>query len=52
MIKTLDGLEAGTEDGRVYLLRNYRRFRQVPSRRRDELPFCYDFEEYKEDPCL
>ncbi len=30
LIETLDGLEAETEDGRVYLLRNYRKFRQVP----------------------
>jgi len=35
MIETLDGLEAGTEDERVYLLKNYRRLRQVPSRRRE-----------------
>ncbi len=49
LTETLDGLEAETEDGRVYLLKNYRRFRQVPSWQRDELPFCFNFEEYGGD---
>jgi hypothetical protein len=48
LTETFDGLEAETEDGRVYLLRKYRKLRQVPSYRRDELPFCFDFEESKE----
>ena len=51
LIETLDGLEAETENGRVYLLRNYRRFRQVPSWDRDELPFCFEFEECSEGQC-
>ncbi|HET9530146.1 MAG TPA: DDE-type integrase/transposase/recombinase [Blastocatellia bacterium] len=51
LIETLDGLEAETEDGRVYLLRNYRKFRQVPSWHRDELPFRFNFEEYNEGHC-
>lgn len=51
LTETLDGLEAETEDGRVYLLRDYRRFRQVPSWHRDELPFCFQFEEYGEGHC-
>jgi transposase InsO family protein len=49
--ETLDGLEAMTEDGRVYLLRNYRRLKQVPSWHRDELPSRLNFEEYGEDHC-
>jgi transposase InsO family protein len=51
LIETLDGLEATTEDGRVYLLRNYRRLKQVPSWHRDELPLCFHFEEYDEGHC-
>jgi transposase InsO family protein len=51
LTETFDGLEAETEDGRVYLLRNYRKLRQVPSYRRDELPFCFEFEERKEGHC-
>jgi putative transposase len=51
LTETLDGLEAETEDGRVYLLRDYRRLRQVPISRRDELPFCLKFEEYGEGHC-
>jgi transposase InsO family protein len=51
LIETLDGLEATTEDGRVYLLRNYRRLKQVPSCHCDELPFCVHFEEYSEGHC-
>jgi transposase InsO family protein len=51
LTETFDGLEAETEDGRVYLLKDYRKFRQVPSYRRDELPFCFDFEESKEGHC-
>ncbi|MEA2174564.1 MAG: putative transposase, partial [Blastocatellia bacterium] len=51
LIETLDGLEATTEDGRVYLLRNYRRLKQVPGWDRDELPFCFHFEEYAEGHC-
>lgn len=51
LIETLDGLEATTEDGRVYLLRNYRRLKQIPSWHRDELPFCFHFEEYEEGHC-
>jgi transposase InsO family protein len=48
LIETLEGLEAETKDGSVYLLRDYRKFRRIPSYRRDELPFCFTFEEYKE----
>jgi transposase InsO family protein len=45
LIETLDGLEAETEDGRIYLLRNYRTYRQAPFRyRKDELPFSFRFE--------
>jgi hypothetical protein len=51
LTETLDGLEAKTEDGRLYLLRNYRKFRQVPSWDRDELPFCFNFEEHSEGHC-
>ncbi len=51
LTETLDGLEAKTEDGRVYLLRNYRRLKQVPSWHRDELPFCFHFEEYSAGHC-
>lgn len=52
LIETLDGLEAETEDGRVYLLRNYRKFRQVPIYRRDDhLPRCFYFEEYSKGQC-
>lgn len=51
LTETFEGLESGTEDGRVYLLKNYRKFRQVPSYRRDELPFCFDFEESNEGHC-
>jgi transposase InsO family protein len=51
LTETLDGLEAETEDGRVYLLRDYRRLRRVPSCHRDELPFCFHFEEYGEGHC-
>ncbi len=51
LTETLDGLEAETEDGRVYLLRNYRRLKQVPRWNRDELPFCFHFEEYREGYC-
>lgn len=50
LTETLDGLEATTEDERVYLLRDYRRLRQLPSWHRDELPFCLNFEEYGEGP--
>jgi transposase InsO family protein len=45
LTETLDGLEATTENGRVYLLRDYRRLRQLPSWHREELPFCLNFEE-------
>jgi hypothetical protein len=31
LTETFDGLEAETEDGRVCLLRNYWKFRQVPN---------------------
>ena len=51
LTETLDGLEATTEDGRVYLLRNYRRLKQVSNWHRDELPFCFNFEEYGEGHC-
>lgn len=51
LTETFDGLEAETEDGRVYLLWDYRKFRQVPSYRRDELPFCFNFEERNEGHC-
>ena len=51
LTETLDGLEAKTEDGRFYLLRDYRKFRQVPSWDRYELPFCFNFEEYNEGHC-
>jgi hypothetical protein len=45
LIETLDGLEAETEDGRIYLLRNYRQYRQTPFRyRTDALPFSFRFE--------
>lgn len=50
MTETLDGLEAETEDDRVYLLKNYRKYRQT-SWHRDELPFRFDFEEYGEGHC-
>ncbi|MDT5120892.1 MAG: putative transposase [Acidobacteriota bacterium] len=50
LTETLDGLEGETEDGRVYLLRNYRKYRR-PSWLRDELPFCFNFEEYSEGHC-
>src|SRR5205823_3835321 len=45
LTETLDGLEAKTEDGGVYLLKNYRKYRQT-SWHRDALPFCFHFEEY------
>jgi transposase InsO family protein len=51
LTETLAGLEAQSEDGRVYLLRNYRQFRRVPSEHRHELPFCFHFEEYSEGQC-
>jgi transposase InsO family protein len=51
LTETVDGLEAETEDGSVYLLRNYRRFKQALNCRRDELPFCFEFEEYIEGHC-
>ncbi len=51
LTETFDGLEAETEDGRVYLLKNYRKFRRVLNYRRNELPFCFDFEESKEGHC-
>jgi transposase InsO family protein len=51
LTETLDGLEAETEEGRLYLLRDYRRLRQVPISRRDELPFCLNFEKYGEGHC-
>lgn len=51
LTETLNGLEAETEDGRVYLLRDYRRLRQVPLSRLDEMPFCLNFEEYGEGQC-
>lgn len=51
LTETLEGLEAQSEERRVYLLRNYRKFRQVPSWHRDELPFCFHFEEYSEGRC-
>jgi transposase InsO family protein len=45
LIETLDGLEAETADGRIYLLRNYRTYRQAPFRyRTDALPFSFRFE--------
>jgi len=51
LIETLEGLEAETEDGRVYLLRDYRKFRQVPLYHREKLPFSFHFEEYGEGHC-
>ena len=51
LTETFDGLEAETYEGRVYLLRNYRKFRQVPCYLRDALPFCFDFEASKEGHC-
>jgi len=48
LTETIAGPGAETEDGRVSLLRNYRKFRQAPSHRRDELPFYFDFDESKE----
>jgi transposase InsO family protein len=51
LTETLEGLEAQSEEGRVYLLRNYRKFRQVPSWHREKLPFCFNFEEYREGQC-
>ena len=51
LTETFDGLRAEAEDGRMYLLRDYRKFRQVPNCRRDELPFCFDFEENNEGHC-
>jgi hypothetical protein len=45
LIETLDGLEAETEDGRIYLLRHYRQYRQALFRyRKNELPFSFRFE--------
>jgi transposase InsO family protein len=45
LIETLDGLEAETTDGRIYLLRNYRQYRQGLFRYRTEaLPFSFRFE--------
>ena len=45
LIETLDGLEAETEDGRIYLLRNYRQYRQALFRyRKDVLPFSFRFD--------
>jgi len=45
LIETLDGLEAETADGRIYLLRNYRQYRQALFRyRTDALPFSFRFE--------
>jgi hypothetical protein len=52
LTETLEGLEAQTEEGRVYLLRDYRKFRQVPHWHREKLPFCFYFEEYGADQCL
>ena len=40
MTETLYGLEAETEDGRVYLLRNHRKYRQM-SWHHDALPFSF-----------
>jgi hypothetical protein len=50
LTETLSGLEAKTEDGRVYLLRNYRKYRQM-SWHRNALPFSFAFEEYNESHC-
>jgi hypothetical protein len=45
LIETLDGLEAETADGRIYLLRHYRQYRQALFRyRTDALPFSFRFE--------
>lgn len=45
LVETLDGLEAETADGRIYLLRNYRTYKQTPFRyRTDALPFSFRFE--------
>jgi len=45
LIETLDGLEAETADGRIYLLRHYRWYRQALFRyRTDALPFSFRFE--------
>jgi transposase InsO family protein len=42
LIETLDGLEAETADGRIYLLRNYRQYKQALFRyRTDVLPFSF-----------
>ncbi len=45
LIETLDGLEALTEDGRVYLLRGYRKYKQlIFNRREKEVPFSFCLE--------
>jgi transposase InsO family protein len=45
LIETLDGLEAETADRRIYLLRNYRTYKQALFRyRTDALPFSFRFE--------
>src|SRR5262249_1193303 len=45
LTETLDGLEAETQDGCIYLLRNYRKYKQALSCfKRNELPFCFEFE--------
>lgn len=45
LTETLDGLEAETKDGRIYLLRNYRKYKHALSCfREEELPFCFEFE--------
>jgi len=51
LIETLAGLEAETEDGRIYLLKNYRMFRRVPVYNREKLPFNLNFEECGGDNC-
>lgn len=51
LTETLEGLEAETGDEGVYLLRDYRKLRQVLNCRRGELPFCFDFEENNEGHC-
>lgn len=45
LTETLDGLEAVTEDGRVYLLRDYRKYKQlIFNRREKEVPFSFCLE--------
>jgi hypothetical protein len=54
VFETLDGLEAHAQDGRIFLLRDYRKYRQMfyDPWRKEQLPFSFRFEALNFTPVI